>query len=129
MRRRIEVDGPVDVATAWSRYADLSVWPRWSPQIRAVDADGTHLVPGLHGLVRGPLGTAVPFRVDHVDEADLSWSWTVALAGLDIRMRHDLREHDGGTTSGLTMDAPPVVALTYGPPARVALRRLCRREI
>jgi hypothetical protein len=129
MRRRITVTGPVDVATAWTRYAEIERWSDWAPQIRGVEASGERLVPGLTGRVRAPLGVTVPFVVDRVDEAAYRWQWTVSVLGVAVTMGHDLTATSGGTRAGLTIDAPAPFALTYGLPARVALRRLCRPRV
>lgn len=129
MRRRIEVSGPVDVASAWERYEVLENWPRWSPQIRAVDADEPRLTPGMHGIVRGPVGIAVPFRIESVDAETHSWTWRVALAGMSATLHHDLTAEGSGTRAGLTIEGPAAVALTYGPGARLALHRLCARTL
>ena len=126
MRRRVTVTGRADVATAWGRYLVPSRWPDWAPQIRAVDTTGDRLVPGLRGIVRGPIGVAVPFHVDAVDEAARTWRWTVTVAGVRVTMWHDLATTPVGTVAGLTLDGPPPIALGYGPMARVALRRLVR---
>ena len=126
MRRRITVAGPVDVATAWTRYADVRRWKDWAPQIRGVEAAGERLVAGLTGRVRAPLGVRVPFVVDEVDETGHSWRWTVSVLGVSVTMVHDLTATSGGTRAGLTIDAPAPFALTYGLPARMVLRRLCR---
>lgn len=129
MRRRITVTGPVDVATAWERYAELRRWADWAPQVRGVEATGQRLVPGLRGRVRAPLGVRVPFVVDRVDEAARGWRWTVSVLGLAVTLTHDLTATPGGTRAGLTIEAPAPFALTYGLPARVALRRLCRLSV
>lgn len=129
MRRRITVSGPVDVATAWARYAELRRWSDWAPQVRDVEATGRRLTAGLTGRVRAPLGLAIPFVVDEVDEAAHRWRWTVSVLGLTMALAHDLTATPGGTRAGLTIEAPAPLALTYGLPARVALRRLCRARV
>ena len=129
MRRRIEVKGPVDPATAWERYADLGRWAMWAPQIRSVEAGADRLAVGLRGTVHALGGLRVPFVVDDVDPGARAWRWTVNVAGIRVHMLHDLTPTRGGTTAGLTMDGPAPFALTYGVPARVALRRLCRVDL
>ena len=76
-----------------------------------------------------PLGVAVPFVVDRVDEAAHRWRWTVSVLGVAVTMGHDLTATPGGTRAGLTIDAPAPFALAYGLPARLALRRLCRARV
>ncbi|MDO5629000.1 MAG: hypothetical protein Q4G43_11825 [Mobilicoccus sp.] len=127
MRRRITASGRADIAEVWERYADLDRWSDWAPQIRTVDAPERRLRPGLCGIVRGPLATAVPFHIDAVDEETPSWTWTVTMLGASVQMHHDLTATTKGTTAGLTLDGPPPIALGYGPVARVALTLLCRR--
>lgn len=129
MRRRITVTGPVDVGTAWERYADLRRWADWAPQVRGVEAAGPRLVTGLSGRVRAPLGVPVPFVVDRVDEAARSWRWTVSVLGVAVTLTHDLTPTPAGTRAGLTIEAPAPFALAYGLPARAALRRLCRARV
>ncbi|WP_202865381.1 hypothetical protein [Ornithinimicrobium sufpigmenti] len=126
MRRRITVTGPVDLPTAWGRYVEIRRWTDWAPQVRGVEASGDRLAPGLTGRVRAPLGVRVPFTVDEVDEAAHSWQWTVSVLGVAMTLVHDLTATPAGTRAGLTIDAPAPFALTYGLPARLALRRLCR---
>lgn len=129
MRRRVSVTGPAHPDVAWGRYADLRQWPRWAPQIRGVRAPGRRLRAGLRGTVRAPFGLRVPFRVDEVDAAARTWSWTVTVLGMRVHMVHDLVPVRRGTRAGLTVQGPAVVALAYGLPARVALRSLCRERL
>lgn len=126
MRRALSVTGPVDVETAWDRYLFPHRWPDWAPQIRSVDVDEERLRPGLTGVVHGPPGVAVRFRVDAVDPAIHTWAWTVTALGVNVRMRHDLTASADGTVAGLTVDGPALIALTYPPLAALALRRLLR---
>ncbi|CAA9429972.1 MAG: hypothetical protein AVDCRST_MAG35-2528, partial [uncultured Quadrisphaera sp.] len=74
MRIVLRASGPAPVATAWERYADLTAWPTWSPQISGVDVAGPlRLRRGLSGRVLGlpVLGhpvLAVDFVVEDLDE-------------------------------------------------------------
>ncbi|WP_409484144.1 SRPBCC family protein [Arsenicicoccus dermatophilus] len=129
MQRRITVTGPVAVDEAWERYADLRLWSRWAPQIVGVEAGSHRLQAGLTGLVRGPAGIAVRFRVEEVEPAARTWRWTAGLLGVRVRMRHDLTADGSGTTAGLDLDGPAVVALAYPPVAALALRRLVARDL
>ena len=72
--RRIEVTGRARPDVAWERYADLSAWPSWACQIRAVGADGPRLALGRSGVVHVVGGLRVPFAVTAVDECALTWS-------------------------------------------------------
>ena len=124
MRRRVSVTGPSEVATAWERYLFPARWAEWAPQIRAVECTAERIAPGVSGVVRGPAGLAIPFRVLEVDDAARAWRWSVTAAGIRVVMHHDLAATPDGTVAGLTMDGPAVVVLGYGPVARLALRRL-----
>lgn len=126
MRRRVTATGPADVRTAWERYVVPARWPGWAPQIRSVDIDENRLRPGLTGVVHGPLGVAVPFRIDAVDAAGHTWAWTVTVLGARVRMRHDLSAPESETLAGLTVDGPAPIVATYPLVARIALRRLLR---
>lgn len=127
--RRVTTTGPAAVDVAWARYADLRLWPRWAPQIRAVEAPRRRLRAGLRGVVHAPLGLRVPFVVEEVDDDARTWRWTVRVAGTAVSMTHDLTATPRGTRAGLTVHGPAIVALAYRLPARVALRRLCRAHL
>lgn len=129
MRRRVTASGPADIDMAWERYADLRLWPRWAPQIVGVEAASERLAAGVTGIVRGPAGLLVPFEVEDVDAAARTWRWRASLLGISVVMRHDLVADRRGTTAGLDLDGPAVVALTYPPIAALALRRLVARDL
>lgn len=124
MQRTISVRGRADPATAWARYRSTARWPGWAPQIRAVDPPEADLRVGLRGTVFGPLGLRVPFVVDAVDDDDRSWSWTVHVAPITVRMRHVVRPTPTGSRTALTVTGPWAVCVTYPLVARCALRRL-----
>lgn len=126
MRRRVTATGPLDLRTAWERYLFPSRWPGWAPQIRSVDVAEDRLRPGLTGVVHGPPGVAVRFRIDAVDTVANTWAWTVTVAGARVRMHHDLRARGDGTVAGLTVEGPAPIVLTYPLGAGIALRRLLR---
>ena len=111
--RRVTTTGPAAVDVAWARYADLRLWPRWAPQIRAVEAPRRRLRAGLRGVVHAPLGLRVPFVVEEVDDDARTWRWTVRVAGTAVSMTHDLTATPRGTRAGLTVHGPAVVALAY----------------
>ena len=127
MRRRVSVSGPLDLQSAWERYLLPQRWPSWAPQIRSVDVAEELLRPRLTGVVRGPLGLAVRFRVDEVDPETHTWAWTVMARGVRVHMRHDLTRTPGATVAGLTVDGPALIALAYPPCAVLPLHRLLRR--
>jgi hypothetical protein len=114
---------------AWERYAVFTAWPTWSPQITGVDVDdgAVRIAQGVTGRVRGPLGVALPFLVDDVDEAGRQWTWSVFAGPVRLQLRHWVSGGpDGGSTTGLRVrGAAPVVA-GYAPLALLALQRLVR---
>jgi hypothetical protein len=127
-RRAISVEGPHDADDVWDRYARPERWPEWAPQIRSVDYAPDRVTPATTGVVHGPAGVRVRFRIVDVDTAGpvRAWSWTVSAAGVRLMLRHTVEATPAGTRTGLTVEgfAPAVAA--YLPVARVALRRLVR---
>ena len=107
-----------------SRYAEPARWPDWAPQINRVDASADRIAPGVTGRVVGPVGIAVHFVIDAVDEAARRWSWTVHRGPLRVRLQHGVRARPTGCATWLTIDAPLPVVLGYAPLARFALGRL-----
>jgi hypothetical protein len=124
--RRVEVTGPARAETAWERYADLTRWPGWAPQISSVEADGPRLALGRSGTVHVVGGLRVPFVVTAVDDARLTWSWIAHVGPVALTLHHDLSNGPHGTTAGLVVEGPALVAATYGPLARGPLARLVR---
>ena len=123
----LHATGPVDPAEAWERYAVPARWPEWAPQITGVDLSADRLVAGVAGRVRGPVGLAVPFRVEEVDEAARRWLWRVQVGPVGLRLLHWVQPApDGGATTGLRITGPAPVVLGYAPLALWAIRRLVR---
>lgn len=125
----IRAVGPVATPTAWERYADTTLWKRWSPQILGVeltDPTRQRLHAGMTGRVRGPLGLKVPFTVESVDEARMSWVWRVHVGPVKMRLHHTVAGHPKGTETTLTISGAPPVAVGYSVLAQVALHRLVR---
>ena len=121
--------GAASPALAWERYSLLAHWPRWSPQITSVRADGDRLRPGLTGVVHGPLGVAVPFTVTEVDEAAMTWAWTAHLGPVRLRLHHGVEpdpRRAGGSVTWLRVSGPLPIVVGYAPPARWAISRLVR---
>jgi hypothetical protein len=123
----LHATGPVDPSEAWERYAVPARWSQWAPQITGADTSVDRLVAGAEGRVRGPLGLAVPFRVEEVDEASRSWLWQVHAGPVRLRLLHWVQPApDGGATTGLRITGPAPVVLGYAPFAQLAIRRLVR---
>lgn len=144
MRLVLRASGPAPAATAWERYADVSLWRTWSPQISAVHVRGPmRLRTGLHGTVLGlpllgrPLLVA-RFVVEGFDEQVRRWSWRVeparavvpvpAALGCWARMRlvHAVTGEDLGSATSLQVTGAAPLVLAYAVPAWVALRQLVR---
>lgn len=124
--RRVEVTGPALTTAAWERYADLSLWRTWAPQIRSVEADGARLAPGRSGTVHVLGGLRVPFVVTAVDEQRRTWSWIARLGPVGLTLHHDLSPALDGTTAGLTVEGPGLVVALYAPLTTAPLERLLR---
>lgn len=124
--RQLTVAGPRNPGDVWDRYVRPERWPEWSPQIRTVGYPHELLTPATTGVVHGPAGVRVPFRIDDVDGSgpERAWSWTVAAAGLRLVLRHTVRADGAGTRTGLSVTGPAPVVLLYLPVAGIALRRL-----
>ena len=74
MRRGLTATGALHAQAVWERYAVLSEWPSWSPQIRYVECAEDRLAPGLTGRVHGWFGVSADFEVLSVDEVRRTWS-------------------------------------------------------
>ncbi len=122
----ISVRGTAEPSVVWERYADPRRWPEWAWQIRRVDTTGNRIVAGLRGRVLGPLGAAVNFVVDDVDEAGRTWSWTVRFGPVRLELRHDVVPDGAGSRTRLWVTGPLAVVVPYLPVAAWALRSLVR---
>ncbi|MGY1638273.1 SRPBCC family protein [Geodermatophilus sp. SYSU D00742] len=123
----LHATGPEAPGEVWERYAVPARWPEWAPQISGVDLPVARLEPGARGRVRTPLGPALPFVVDTVDEEGRQWSWTVSVGPVRLRLVHWVADGpDGGSTTALRVDGPGPLVLGYAPLARVAIGRLVR---
>lgn len=124
----LHATGTVDPDEAWSRYLLPARWSEWSPQIRSVEASADRIAPGVTGRVHGPLGVAVSFVVDTVDETEREWSWTVEVGPTSMTLVHWVRPGPGGgTTTGLRATGPAPLVVGYVPLAQLALQKLVRR--
>ena len=123
----LHASGPERPAEVWERYAVPARWSEWAPQISGVDVPVDRLDAGVRGRVRLPVGLAVPFVVDTVDEAARRWSWTVEVGPLRLHLLHWVADGpDGGSTTGLRISGPAPAVLPYAPLARLAIGRLVR---
>jgi hypothetical protein len=123
----LHATGPLDPAAVWERYAVPAHWPEWSPQITGVELPVPRLAAGVGGRVRGPLGVALPFVVDEVDEEARTWAWTVTAGPVRLHLVHWVTAAPGGgSTTGLRTTGPAPVVLAYAPLAQLALSRLVR---
>lgn len=122
----LTVCGPRPADDVWDRYVRPQRWPEWSPQIRSVDYRYELLRPRTGGVVRGPAGLRVPFRIiEVVDDGPVPmWSWSASAAGVTLHLRHTVEATSTGTRTGLTVRGFAPVAVLYGPVARWALHRL-----
>lgn len=103
-------------------------WSQWSPQIRAVTYPAETVRPGTAGIVRGPGGLRIGFRILEVVEAGRvrAWSWAVSAGGVRMWLRHTVEASGEGTRTDLTVCGFGPAVLLYLPVARLALRRLVR---
>ncbi|GAA2591392.1 hypothetical protein GCM10010435_82660 [Winogradskya consettensis] len=126
IRRDVVASGPLPADEVWDRYVRPRRWPEWSPQIRSVDYPADRLSPRTAGVVHGPFGLRVAFRILDVDELgpERSWSWSVSAIGVPLILRHTVMAIPAGTRTGLTVEGFAPVVLGYLPVARSALHRL-----
>lgn len=129
----LHAQGVADITLAWERYADPALWSTWAPQIQRVDTAMPRLVAGGTGTVRAgllPRATlGIPFRVLHVDEVAMEWSWVARLGPVRLRLEHGVtHREDGqdGSATWLRVHGPLPVVLAYAPVARIALAFLVR---
>lgn len=126
MCRTLTVCGPRAADDVWDRYVRPQRWPEWSPQIRSVSYPEATLRALTSGVVGGPAGLRVGFRVLDVDATGpvRSWSWSASAAGVRLHLRHTVEAVPDGTRTGLTLRGFAPAVLLYLPVARLALRRL-----
>jgi hypothetical protein len=126
VRCDVTADGPRDADDVWDRYLRPRRWPEWSPQIRSVDYPAEILSPQSAGVVHGPAGLRVDFRVlDVLTTGPVrSWSWSVSAAGVPLRLGHTVEATTTGTRTGLSVRGFAPAVVLYLPVARWALQRL-----
>ncbi|MFJ3705536.1 MULTISPECIES: SRPBCC family protein [unclassified Streptomyces] len=122
----LRASGRAEPEDVWLRYADPRRWPSWSPQIRAVHADGERITAGMRGEVVSLLGVTAAFVVESVDDERWHWVWRVAVGPVRLRLCHRVLRRPGGSATELVIEGPAVVLAAYAAPARWALGRLVR---
>jgi uncharacterized protein YndB with AHSA1/START domain len=129
-RRRVVVCGPRPAAEVWDCYVRPHRWPQWSPQIQSVDYPEATIKPDTTGVVHGPFGLPVAFRILAVDASPpvLAWSWSATVAGVSLLLEHTVEAIGVGTRTTLTVQGFAPAVLGYLPLARLALRRLVGPE-
>ena len=127
---RLSASGPLPVEQVWHRYTRPACWPRWAPHLREVDYAGPSVTPGTTGTVTGLGGLVAVFRIDAVDEAARTWSWSVRSGPLRLTFDHGVDAAPPGVGRGSTawvvVHAFWPLALAYAPIARLSLGRLVR---
>lgn len=127
---RLSASGPLPVDDVWERYTRPAWWTRWAPHLRSVEYAEPTVAPGTTGRVTGLGGIVADFRIDAVDEAALTWSWSVRSGPLRLSFEHgvDAAAPGSGAVSvaWLVVHGPWPVVIGYAPIARYSLGRLVR---
>ncbi|HLL63476.1 MAG TPA: SRPBCC family protein [Propionibacteriaceae bacterium] len=123
--RRIEARGPAPAEEVWERYATLSRWPEWSPQISQVEASANRLALGVRGTVHAGGVLPLRFTVTSCRPEDRTWSWQVQLGPVTLDLDHAVYRSGSGSRSTLSLSGPALLVAAYAPLAQLALRRLC----
>jgi len=123
--RSVEVSGPRDASAVWERYAVPGSWPDWLPQITGVDLSTARLSAGAKGKLHAPMGVSIPFSVESVDEDARTFSWTIRVGLLKLRLENWVHEgSDGGSVAGMRVNGPGPLVSAYAGQARGALEKL-----
>jgi hypothetical protein len=123
--RSLEVTGSLEPAAVWERYAVPAHWPDWLPQIDRVELSTPRLAAGATGRMHAPMGIAIPFAVDGVDDDARRWSWSIRVGPLRIRLEQWVDAGPGGgTTAGMRVSGPGPLVAAYAGQAKAALERL-----
>ncbi len=128
---RLFASGPLSVDEVWERYTQPFWWPRWAPHLRQVEYHEPAVVPGTEGRVRGVAGIVADFRINAVDEAAHTWSWSVHSGPVRVSFQHGVDAGPSGSahasTAWLETHGLWPVVLGYAPIARYSLGRLVSR--
>jgi hypothetical protein len=123
--RSQEVTGPRDPAAVWERYAVPGSWPEWLPQIERVELSTPRLSPGATGKLHAPMGVAIPFTVESVDEGSRTFAWTIRVGPLKLRLENWVHDGpDGGAVAGMRVNGPGPLVSAYAGQAQASLERL-----
>jgi hypothetical protein len=123
--RSVEVSGPREAGAVWERYAVPGSWPDWLPQITSVDLSTPRLSAGAKGKLHAPMGVAIPFSVDRVDEEARTFAWTIRVGLLKLRLENWVHAApDGGAVAGMRVNGPGPLVGAYAGQAQSALERL-----
>jgi len=127
-RLRLAASGPLPVDHVWARYTQPEWWPRWAPHIREVDYGHPVVRPGTSGRVKGVGGVIAHFRIDALDAAARTWSWSVRSGPLRLSFEHGVDAASPGsgktTTAWLVVHGAWPLVIGYAPVARYSLGRL-----
>ena len=119
--------GPADPRAVWQHYAWLPLWTRWAPHLTRVSADSPVLRAGATGTVTAAGVLPVHFRILAVDPARRTWSWSVGVGPVHLRLEHDVAPAPGGgSRAGIRIHGPGAVLVAYRPLMGWALSRLVR---
>ncbi len=127
---RLRARGPLPVDEVWKHYTQPVWWSQWAPHLRQVDYPEPVIAPGTTGRVIGVGGITAVFRIETVDEAARTWSWSVRSGPLRVFFEHgvDVAPPGSGQASEawLVTHALWPVVLGYAPIAQFSLGRLVR---
>ncbi|HSO69414.1 MAG TPA: hypothetical protein VLQ67_07210 [Arachnia sp.] len=125
---RLSASGALPVDHVWDRYTQPEWWTRWAPHLRTVEYAEPMVTPGTTGRVTGVGGVVAAFRVDAVDGAARTWSWSVRSGRLRLSFEHGVDAAAPGSghasVAWLVVHGPWPVILGYAPIARYSLGRL-----
>ena len=124
--RHLAARGAAPVDQAWRRYAEISLWSTWAPQISRVQASSDELAVGVNGTVYALGVLPIPFTVTSCRPEARTWSWLVRIGPVELNLRHAVEADGAGSRTTLDIEGPAVVVIGYAPVARFALSRLVK---
>lgn len=127
---RLSASRPLPIGDVWERYSQPRWWRQWAPHMREVDYPHAVVTPGTTGRITGVGGVVADFRIDAVDVAAHTWSWSVRSGPFRVSFEHGVDAAPPGSRRGsvawLVMHGPWPVLLGYVPIARYSLGRLLK---